>query len=151
MNKKWERITRFGIFLIVAIVLASLVLTVSMTNCFSLFAEPESTRKLVENVSMKIVSPDWNIAYMNVNTNNATVADLLFECASHYNFGVETEYWRGYDSYFIESINGIENGENDSYWQYYVNDQFADVGCSNYFLNDNDVVEWRFESSSWMN
>ena len=149
MNKRWEQITRFGIFLVVVIVLVSLVLAISVTDRFSLFVEPKSIHKLVENVSMKIVSPNWNITYMNVNTNNATVADLLFECASHYNFEVGTEYWRGYDSYFIESINGIENGENDDYWQFYVNGKYADVGCSKYILHDNDVVEWRFESSSW--
>jgi len=149
MNKRWERITRVGKFLAVVIVLVSLVLVVSLTDCFSLFVEPENTHKLVENVGMKIVSPDWNITYVNVNTDNATVADFLFECASYYNFDVKVEYWRGYDSYFIESINGIENGEDGKYWQFYVDGKYADVGCSKYILHNNDVVEWRFESSPW--
>ena len=150
MKNNLEQIKRVGVFLVIVIALASLVFAVSQTDFFSLYAKPGDTHKLVENVSMKIVSPDWNIAYMNVNTNNATVADLLFECASHYNFEVEVEYWRGYDSYFIESINGIENGEGDKYWQFYVNGRYADVGCSKYILYNNDVVEWRFESSSWI-
>jgi len=149
MNKRWERITRVGKFLAVVIVLVSLVLVVSLTDCFSLFVEPENTHKLVENVGMKIVSPDWNITYVNVNTDNATVADFLLECASYYNFDVKVEYWRGYDSYFIESINGIENGEDGKYWQFYVDGKYADVGCSKYILHNNDVVEWRFESSPW--
>jgi len=39
----------------------------------------------------------------------------------------------------------------DKYWQYYVNDKFAEVGSSRYYLHDNDVVEWWFESPNWMN
>lgn len=149
IDKKWEPVTRIIAFLLVVTVLAFIAVAASMTDCFSLLAEPEDTNKLVTNVSMKIISPDWQLSYLNVDTNNATVADLLFECADHYNFDVETEYWTGYNSFFIEAINGIKNGEDGRYWQYYVNGEYADAGCSRYVLNDNDVVEWRFESSAW--
>jgi len=104
----------------------------------------------IENVSMKISSPQWSIEYTHRNTTNVTVASFLFECAAYYNFSVQKEYWKGYHSFFITGIHDIENGDNGRFWQYYVNDQFADVGCSNYFLNDNDVVEWRFEPSRWL-
>lgn len=100
---------------------------------------------------MKIFSPNWNFECMNVNTENVTVAYFLFECANRYDFTVKKKHWQGYDSFFIEAINGVENGEDNRYWQYYVNGKFADVGCSNYFLHNNDIVEWRFESSSWVN
>lgn len=149
IDKKREPATRVIVFLLVATALAFITVAASVTDCFSLLGEPEGANKLVTNVSMKIISPGWTISYMNVNTNNATVANLLFECADHYNFDVETEYWTGYDSFFIESINGTKNGEDNRYWQYYVNGEYADAGCSRYVLNDNDVVEWRFESSAW--
>lgn len=100
---------------------------------------------------MKIISPNWNIGYSVVMTENVTVADILFECADYYDFTVQKKYWKGYKSFLIEAINDIENGENNRHWQYYVDGIFADVGCSNYFLHDNDVVEWRFEQSNWMN
>lgn len=103
----------------------------------------------IENVSMSLISPFWSIEYLNVSTKNVTVANFLFECASHYNLSIEKEYWRGYKSFFIESINYVSNGEGNRYWQYYVNGEFADVGCNNYFLSDNDVVEWRFEQPRW--
>jgi len=147
MNKKWERIARLGTFAAVVVALASLIVAASVTNCFSLVTEPEDVHELVENVSMKIISPNWNIEYMHVNTNNATVADFLFECADQYNFDVEAEFWTGYNSFFVEAINGIENGEDGRYWQYYVNGEYADVGCSKYVLQDNDVVEWWFKLS----
>jgi len=104
----------------------------------------------IENVNMKISSPQWSIEYLHRNTKNVTVASFLFECATYYNFSVQKKYWKGYHSFFIMGIHEIENGDNGRFWQYYVNDQFADVGCSNYFLSDNDVVEWRFEPSSWL-
>jgi len=137
-------------YLLVVVALVSLVVIVSESDFFSISVGLEESDGFVENTSMKIVSPDWNLEYMNVNTENVTVADFLFECANHYNFTVKKKYWKGYKSFLIEAINGIENGEGDRYWQYYVNGKFADVGCSNYFLHDNDVVEWRFEPSGWI-
>lgn len=98
---------------------------------------------------MIITSPSWSIEYQNISTNNITVADFLFECASTNNFPVEKEFWKGYNSFFIEAINNIKNGEDDKYWQYYVNGVFAGIGCSSYLLDDNDIVEWRFEQSRW--
>lgn len=46
---------------------------------------------------------------------------------------------------FVESINKVRNdpGKN-MFWQYWVNDVFAEVGASNYALNDGDLVEWKY-------
>ena len=137
-------------YLLVVVALVSIVVIASELDFFSISVGLEESDGFVENTSMKIVSSDWNLEYMNVNTENVTVADFLFECANHNNFTVKKKYWKGYKSFLIEAINGIENGEGDRYWQYYVNGKFADVGCSNYFLHDNDVVEWRFEPSGWI-
>jgi len=104
----------------------------------------------VENVSITISSPQWSVEYLHRNTKNITVATFLFGCAAYFHFSVQKEYWNGYHSFFITGIHEINNGDDGRYWQYYVNGQFADVGCSNYFLSDNDVVEWRFEPSRWV-
>ena len=104
----------------------------------------------ITNVSITITSPQWTIEYLHRNTTNITVATLLFECAAHFNFSVQREYWKGYHSFFITGIHGMNNGDDGRYWQYYVNGEFADVGCSNYFLSDNNVVAWRFETSRWL-
>ena len=122
---------------------------VSQSNLFSVTIVKNDSDGVVENISMKLSAYAWGVEYLNIDTKNATVADFLFECAEYYNFPVKKEYWGGYNSFFIEAINDIENGKDNMYWQYYVNDKFADVGCSNYFLNDNDVVEWIFETPRW--
>lgn len=132
-----------------AVIITLILVIISLTGCISTSVEQDNPVEIVDNVSMKIVSPEWNINYANVNTTNVTVADFLFECAEHHGFSVKADFWQSYDSLFIEAINGIENGEDGRYWQYYVNGEFANVGCSRYYLSDNDVVEWYFESPSW--
>ena len=122
---------------------------VSQSNLFSVDIGKNDSDGVVENISMKLSAYSWNVEYLNIYTKNTTVASFLFECAEHYNFSVKKKFWGGYDSFFIEAINDIENGKDDMYWQYYVNDNFADVGCSNFYLDDNDVVEWIFKPAHW--
>jgi hypothetical protein len=142
-SEAWKRSIPAGIVALVLVV-------ISFSGCISTSVEQENSIGFVENVSIKVVAPDWDVAYMAVTTENVTVADFLFECAERYNFSVKSNYWQGYDSLFIEAINDTENGEDGNYWQYYVHGMFADVGCSSYNLKNNDVVEWRFEFPSWM-
>lgn len=134
-----------GIYIFVVIVLVVIVILVTQFNFF----ENVESKEYVENVSLKIISPLWSVSYENISTKNTTVADLLFECANKYNFSIKKEFFQGYDSIFITSINNIENGEDDKYWQYYINGEYADEGCSSIVIDDNDIVEWRFEGSPW--
>jgi hypothetical protein len=149
-----KRKARFQALIVYAAILLALLFVVMVLSRSDLLSTSISRGKkdadgYIENVSMKISSPQWSIEYLSRNTTNITVAGLLFECASRSHFSVQEAYWKGYHSFFITGIHGIENGNDGRYWQYYVNGQFADVGCSNYFLNDDDVVEWRFEPSPW--
>ena len=59
-------------------------------------------------------------------------ADIKYN--NNYSFGV-----------FIESINGIKNGDDGKYWQYYINDVLGDVAADKKVLKEGDAVEWRFE------
>ncbi len=97
------------------------------------------------NVSLCILSGNWIIEYLDATTFNNTVYKLLLECSNRYNFSVSHTYWPGYDSVFINSINGTENGENSMWWQYYVNDIYGEIGCDKKEIFDGDLVEWRFE------
>lgn len=46
---------------------------------------------------------------------------------------------------FIESINGIKNGDDGKYWQYYVDGVLGDVAADKKVLKKGEKVEWRFE------
>jgi hypothetical protein len=96
-------------------------------------------------VSMWIITEDWVIEYLDVPTTNNTVYKLLMECSSAYNFPVASTYWQGYESVFVNSINGTQNGESGRWWQYHVNDEYGEVGCDRKQMYDGDIVEWRFE------
>jgi|GEM_PF-3288267 hypothetical protein len=51
---------------------------------------------------------------------------------------------------YIYSINDIEeNKKEGKYWIYYVNDEMANVGISNYVLNPGDEIEWRLENNNY--
>ncbi len=46
------------------------------------------------------------------------------------------------------TIDGIDDTSN-YYWFWYINDGYASVGASQYVLQDGDVMDWKFEESSW--
>lgn len=45
------------------------------------------------------------------------------------------------ESIFIESIEGVENGE-QKYWTYQVNDELAKQGCGTMLISKDDHVRW---------
>ena len=68
----------------------------------------------------------------------ATAYDALVEAADDVNAS-ETDY-----GMYVQGINGLAGGDHGdmSGWLYYVNGEMADVGCSEYVLEDGDVVSW---------
>jgi hypothetical protein len=113
------------------------------------YLKEENEVKKIEtplNVSLIITKEDgWRIEYLDVNTKNNTVFSLLKECSEKLNFPVKHIFWHGYDSVFIKSINGTDNGEDGMWWQYYVNDVYGEIGCDRKEIFEGDIVEWRFE------
>ncbi|MFE3845349.1 DUF6580 family putative transport protein, partial [Thermoplasmatota archaeon] len=132
-----------------AVLTTVFLIIISFSGCLSISENQDSSQVFVDNVSMKIISPNWNISYENVSSDNVTVGDLLFECGDFYNFTIESEYYEDFDSLYITSINDIENGADGLFWQYYVNNDYGNVGCSNYNLKNSDFVEWRYEIANW--
>jgi len=50
---------------------------------------------------------------------------------------------------YIYSINGVsEERRKGKYWIYYVNDEKANVGVSNYLLKEKDEVRWHLENNT---
>lgn len=46
---------------------------------------------------------------------------------------------------FIDEINGVKN-TSDHFWIYYINNKKASVGVSNYVLQPDDVITWKYET-----
>ena len=51
----------------------------------------------------------------------------------------------------IERINGYENGSSNQYWQYWVNNEYADVAANQYAVRPGDAIMWKFPSSLFQN
>ncbi|HDO19251.1 MAG TPA: DUF4430 domain-containing protein [Thermoplasmatales archaeon] len=90
-----------------------------------------------------------SLSFTNITTCNATVFGLLLEAAKMGNFSVKYTYYGEYDSMFVDSIAGVENGKDNRWWQYYVNGEYGMVGADKKPVKDGDIIEWKFEESQW--
>ncbi|MCH8987028.1 DUF4430 domain-containing protein [Patescibacteria group bacterium] len=70
-----------------------------------------------------------------------TVLDLLYSLEEEQGIIIETRNFPGLGR-FIEAIHGVHS-TNNSYWQYWVNDEYAKVGAGQYILQDGDKIIWR--------
>lgn len=81
--------------------------------------------------------------------NNSTVYDLLLEVQKNGDIILETSYSEQNKAYEIKSITYEEkryvHGENGYWWLFYINDQFATDAADKIYVNNNDVIEWKYE------
>ena len=95
--------------------------------------EPQKTEKVFLIIGEKTFDFDYE--------SGITAFDLLKRSGldfqtKEYDFGI-----------FIESIDSVENGQDNKYWLYYVNNQAPMEAADKVELLPEDVVEFRFEES----
>ncbi len=132
------------------------------TDLFDEKEEPDTDVTVTATIEIHFDSEyasgqDNNGTYLNnswevtLTTNRSTVLGLLDAAAAvgEGNFEVETEYYSGMGS-LITAIAGVENGDEyegeELYWIYYLNGEKGTMGASSQTLDDDDVVEWKFEA-----
>jgi len=73
-----------------------------------------------------------------------TAFDLLEVCSKNIKTPFDLKY-KDYPEFgvFIEQIGDKKSG-NDMYWQFWINNEYAQVGAGQYQLRDKDVIEWKF-------
>ncbi len=110
----------------------------------------ESSNKLTGEITATIeINFGDGTTYSNVFTvENSTVFDFLLETEKNGEIIVETNEESG--SYEIESITYKEikytHGENGYWWLFYVNEQFAIDSADKVYVNNGDLIEWKFEN-----
>ena len=87
---------------------------------------------------------DDNMDEYTVEATSATVYSLLIKTSEENNFDVVAEYYKEFGSHLIESINSVK-GEGDMFWQYYVNEDLGMVSADSCPVQDNDIIEWKYE------
>lgn len=74
-----------------------------------------------------------------------TAFKLLQICSEN----AENPFELKYENYpelgaLINQIGERKSGEEGKYWQYWVNNEYAQIGASQFLLKDKDIVEWKF-------
>ena len=137
---------KYKSFFLILILIFSIPIIFLLNTDIIPFNNEDENNNVVEDfekeisVSLKIISGENEKKYKLDNiSEESTVFDILKE-------SIEIEYNNNYSyGVFVESINGIKNGDDGKYWQYYINNTLGDVAADKKILKEGDNVEWRFE------
>ena len=84
------------------------------------------------------------IEYQNVIiTEKSTVLDLLKRLSEENQLNLATQDYENLGTLVI-GLGDKKNGDNNKYWQYFVNGQMPQVGAGSFLLSGGEEVEWRF-------
>ena len=105
------------------------------------------------SVTVKIDYGNGTVISETVITDNYTALGALEEIFGYENLDITDYDW----GVLVNGINNVNSGStvegiddtSNYYWFWYINDDFAYVGASQYILQDGDVMEWSFEESTW--
>lgn len=81
-------------------------------------------------------------------TDNETVLAVLQKLAQENNITIEIKQFSDLGS-MVDKIGDKVNGQDNKYWQYTVNGEYAPVGADQYKLKPNDAVEWKFTADQF--
>lgn len=132
-------------------VLAVAVISVAMALYFVEINEKSENKleTITASISMDFGNETvWNYEDMTVDGESATVFGFLLAAAQEGAFKVTYTYYGQYDSYLVDSINEVINGENNKYWQYWINREYGMVGADKQPVNNGDIIEWKFTGFS---
>lgn len=120
--------------------------------------EANPVRNMISNGVNQKIAVTLRIDFDNGNVKNynrvelgeeKTVFDLLKKVTEENNLEFS---FREYPDLgvLIESIDSAKNNfENNKWWQYWVNGQYATKGADKYELKNNDLVEWKYIKSQF--
>jgi len=74
-----------------------------------------------------------------------TVLDALVAAADA--TGLEVVYHKEAMGAFVDSVDGVENGEDGHWWSYYVNDEYGQEAADRADVSDGDEVRWVYMGS----
>jgi len=103
------------------------------------------TKQIVqEKVLCTIDFGDGNVkSYQTTFSENSTIFSLLEALSKEESLQLEWKIYEGM-GVFVESIDGVKNGTDNKYWQYWVNDKSPSVSADNYTVKMGDKIEWKF-------
>jgi hypothetical protein len=137
------------ILLFLAVVaLAVLILFLTGSPIFAPKTAPAKNTNQVIKVEIKIeglANSPWQIE-VSPNTTLLTALENLNQ--TNPEIKLKTKNY-GDMGVLVEQLGDSANGQDEKYWQYFVNAVQPMVGADKYILNNNDQVEWKFAKSSF--
>lgn len=98
-----------------------------------------------DKVSFKIIEGNGRvISSLLVASADDTVFSLLSAMSKKENFSLESKEYKGM-GVLVESIDGIKNGTDNKYWQYWINGNLPMVSADQKEVKNGDRIEWRFD------
>ena len=89
-----------------------------------------------------IVLSDYTVGF----EGEKTVFDILKQACNENNISFEYSYVPAFKTAYIEGLADLYEFDlgDLSGWQYFVNDEYAPVGCSAFTVKDGDRISWRY-------
>jgi hypothetical protein len=113
--------------------------------------ESEKEKKVVKSVISDVSLVISGVNYDSDVVSGVSVEQMMRTAGSNKDdLSFEFKDFGGSLGSFVQGINGIETDNRKGlYWIYYINDEKAHVGISNYILQPGDNIEWKYESSTY--
>lgn len=77
-----------------------------------------------------------------------TVLRVLQNVTTQNNLELGTKEYAGLGT-LVEKIGDKQNGEDKKYWQYWIGNEQPQVGADKYIVSNNDLIIWRFTTSTY--
>ncbi|MHA1776213.1 MAG: DUF4430 domain-containing protein [Promethearchaeota archaeon] len=149
-SEKHKKIILLGFFFLLLISISFLLPLIFYNDKFTVKKSTNSNipyDPLIHytNISLSVDFGNGTVDYhqnITICKNASSVFDLL-----------QLFYEIGYESYsyglIITSINNVENNIVSNYfWFFWVNEEYSNIGASNYQLNDSDRVYWAYRNAN---
>ena len=118
---------------------------VFFVNTGIITTEKPSFKTDIIDVTLFIDYSNGKIDNYTIKISNATVFSVLIKASEEYDFPVGADYYDEFQSHYIYSINFIDEGIENKFWQYYINGDYGIVGADLQPVKDNDIILWKFE------
>lgn len=97
------------------------------------------------SITLKILDKNYEITV----AENSTVYETMKKMMDARQIQFSTQEYSGL-GHFVEEINGVKNNKQAGiYWFYYLNNQPATIGISNYHLKPNDIISWKYDKAQF--
>ncbi|MBU1131077.1 DUF4430 domain-containing protein [Patescibacteria group bacterium] len=139
-------------FFVIALIFLTVGFLLGQSYQLPYFSTPE--QEVGEDQTLKInyslqFSDSEMIEFQNIAIQkNETALDVLQKLASANDIALETKDYQDL-GIMITKIGEMENGQNNKYWQFFVNGEYAPVGAGQYLLKGGENVEWIFTGDNF--